>query len=240
MTGTLINVGGILAGSLIGLLLKRGIPEHISGAILKVQGLVVLIIGLNGVLTAMLYVDPVTGRLHDRGALILLISLVVGCAIGEALKIDDHVNGISDRIERRLGAGSFSKGFVSATLIFVVGAMGIVGALNDGLVGDSNVLITKAIIDGITSIILASSLGFGVIFAAIPVLIYQGSISLLAGVISPYISDDLIRMFSMVGYALVMVLGINFLLHTKIKVANLLPALVIPIIWYYVSAAIAV
>jgi uncharacterized membrane protein YqgA involved in biofilm formation len=238
LTGTLINVGGILIGSLIGLLVKRGIPENISAAIIKAQGLAVLIIGLNGVLTAMLYIDPETGRLRDTGALLLLISLAVGCAIGEALKIDDHLNGLSHRIEKRFGASNLSKGFVSATLVFVVGAMGIVGALNDGLTGDSTVLITKATLDFITAIILASSLGAGVFLAAIPVLIFQGVISLLAGVIAPYVSDDLIQVFSMVGYALVMVLGFNFLVGAKVKAANLLPALLIPIAWYYISAAI--
>ena len=239
MTGTLINVGGILIGSLIGLSLKRGIPEKISSAIIKALGLAVLLIGLNGVLTSMLFVDPATGRLHETGGLILVISLAVGCAVGEILKIDDHMNGICGRIEKRLGASDFAKGFISATLVFVIGAMGIVGALNDGLTGDSNILITKAVMDLITSIILASSLGAGVLFAAIPVLVYQGAISLLAGVISPYVSDDLIKMFSMVGYALVMMIGINFIFKEVLKVANLLPALIIPIIWYYVSLMIA-
>jgi uncharacterized membrane protein YqgA involved in biofilm formation len=202
MIGTIVNVAGILLGSLIGLLLKRGIPEHVGGSITKVQGLAVLVIGLNGVLTSMLSVDPQTGKLHDSGALLLLISLVLGCLIGELLKIDDRLNGGAEKLERKFGASDLSRGFITSTLIFVVGAMGLVGALNDGLRGDITVLFTKSMLDFITAIILTASLGAGVFLSAIPVLVIQGAISLLAGVISPYVSDALISLFGMVGYAL--------------------------------------
>lgn len=221
-------------GSVIGLLLKRGIPEQISTSLMKAQGIAILVIGLNGVLTAMLYIDTNTGKINDQGALLLLVSLVLGCLIGEVLKIDGRINRGAAKIERRFETSDFSKGFVSASLIFCIGAMGIVGALNDGLTGDTTVLFTKALLDFVTSIILAASLGWGVIVAAIPVFVLQGAISLLAGIISPYVSDELIRIFGMVGYALVMAIGINFLAGTKVKVANLLPALLIPIVYYFV------
>ena len=236
MTGTFVNVGGIIIGSLIGLFLKRGIPENINNAIIKVEGVAILVIGLNGVLTAMLSVGA-SGRLESDGALLLLVSLVVGCLVGEALKIEDRLNGLSGVLERRLKSDNLSKGFVTASLVFVIGAMAIVGALNDGLSGDHTILFTKTMLDFITAIVLAASLGIGVIFSAIPVFIVQGAISMLARFIAPYISDELIRLFSMVGYALVMALGLNFLADTKIRAANLLPALAVPIAYYYIFVA---
>jgi uncharacterized membrane protein YqgA involved in biofilm formation len=232
MTGTFVNVGAILLGSLIGLLFKRGIPAHINAAIIKAQGLAVFFIGLNGVLTCMLSADE-NGKLHDDGALLLLISLAVGCMIGEAAKIDDRLNNLGKFMEGKFKTDNFARGFVTASLIFVIGAMSLVGALNDGLSGDSTILFTKSLLDFITAIILTASLGIGVIFGAVPVLLVQGSISLLASAIGPYISDELIRLFSMVGYALVTAIGVNFLCDAKIRVTNFLPALLIPILYYY-------
>jgi len=236
MTGTIVNVIAIIIGSFIGLLIKRGIPANINTSITKVQGVAILIIGLNGVLTAMLSVGA-DGKVESDGALVLLISLVVGCIIGEVLKIEDRLNGLSGVMERKLKADNMSKGFMTATLIFVIGAMSIVGALNDGLTGDHTILFTKSLLDFVTAIILTTSLGIGVIFAAIPVFIVQGGISMLARIIAPYLSDELIRLFSMVGYALVMTLGFNFLANTKIRVANLLPALAIPVAYYFIFAS---
>jgi len=233
MTGTIVNVVAIIIGSLIGLALKRGIPQNINKAIIKIQGVAILIIALNGVLTAMLVVGT-DGRLLSDGALLLLISLVIGCFIGEIIKIEDRLNNFSDLMERKLKADNLSKGFIPATLVFVIGAMSIVGALNDGLTGDSTILFTKSVLDFITAIILTASLGIGVMFSAIPVFLYQGGIAMLARVIAPYLSDEPIRLLSMVGYALVMILGFNFLADTKIRVANLLPALVFPIAYYYI------
>lgn len=234
MTGTWVNFGGIILGGLIGLLLKRGIPERVNNAILKAEGLAILIIGLNGVLAAMFRADVQTGKLSDSGALLLLVSLVGGCLLGELLRIDDHLSNFGIMVERRSGASNFAKGFVTASLIFAIGAMGIVGALNDGLTGDSSVLYIKSILDFTTSIVLAAALGVGVLFSALPVFLLQGAIALLAGVISPFISQDLLTMFCMVGYALVMTIGLNFLCDCKVKIANLLPALLFPIGYYFI------
>jgi uncharacterized membrane protein YqgA involved in biofilm formation len=229
MTGTIVNVIAIIAGTAIGLLFKKGIPERISSSIMRAEGLAVGIIGLNGMIAAMFVIKE--NDLSDHGGLLLLVSLVAGCLIGELLKIDDRLNRFGDAVEKKTGKGDFSKGFVSATLVFCIGAMSIIGALNDGLVGDSNVLLVKSMLDFTTAIILASTLGFGVGVASIPVLILQGSISLLAHQISPYITDDLLDNICMVGYAMVLCIGINFLLNAKIKVANFLPALLGPIVY---------
>ena len=233
MTGTIVNAIAIVIGSLIGMLFKRGIPDRINTAIIKAEGIAIFVIGLNGVLTAMLSVNA-AGRLQADGAVLLLISLAVGCIIGELVKIEDSFNRLSLVIERKLKADNIAKGFVTATLVYVIGAMSIVGAINDGLTGDSTVLFTKSLLDFITSIILASTLGAGVIFSAIPVFIYQGAIAMLARFIAPFVTDEPIRLLSMVGYALVMTLGFNFLADTKVRVANLLPALAIPIIYYLI------
>jgi len=233
MTGTLINVGGIVAGALIGMLLRKGIPQHINDAIIKVEGLAIVIIGFNGVISAMFTLNPATGRLSNEGGLVLLVCLVLGCLIGEFLRIDDRICSFGRMVEQKSGAEGFAKGFVDASLVFSIGAMAIVGALDDGLRGDSSVLIIKSTLDFTTAIVLASALGIGVAFSAIPVFLLQGSISLLAGVISPYVSENLLNLFCMVGYAIVMVIGFNFLCDIKVKTANLLPALILPIIYYF-------
>lgn len=233
MTGTIVNVLGIILGSLIGLLLKKGIPEYINTAILKVEGLAIAVIGLNGVIAAMFTADS-SGGLKDSGGLLLLVSLVVGCLVGELLRIDDRFNRFGQSIEKKIGSGGFSRGFVTASLIFSVGAMSIIGPINDGLSGDSSILYMKTLLDGTTSIVLASALGIGVLFSCVPVLIVQAIPALLARQLAPFISDSLLDMFCMVGYAIVICIGLNFLCDTKIKVANLLPALVVPVAYYFV------
>jgi len=234
MTGTLINVAGIAAGAIIGVVLKKGIPKRITGAALKVQGVALCIISLNGVISAMFRVDPQTGELSSSGGLLLLVSLVLGCLIGELLRIEDRINSFAKNIESRFGASDFAKGFVAGSLIFPIGAMAVIGSLYDGLLGDSSVLIIKSTLDFITAIVLASTLGMGVLFAAIPVLILQGSLTLLAGQIYPFVSPELLNLFYMTGYAVVLCIGLNFMLDAKIRVANLLPALVIPILYYFI------
>ncbi len=231
MTGSIVNFVAIIIGGLIGLLIKNGIPERVERSIMSMQGLAVIVIGANGMLASMLIVNTETGRVSDNGGLLLLISLVVGAALGEVIDIDKRLNDAAKRIEVKLKADGFAKGFVSATLIFAIGAMAIIGALNDGLTGDSSVLIVKSTLDFVVSIILASSLGIGVLFSAIPVFLYQGAISLSASYLSPLLKGELLDNITMVGYALVITIGLNFLFDTKIKTANLLPALLIPIIY---------
>ena len=230
MLGTIVNVVAVVAAGILGSLAKRGLPKSLEDSLMKAIGLVVFIIGLNGVLTNMLSADE-TGKLSDSGTLLLLVSLALGVILGELLKLDDRLNRLGQVVERKIHMEGVAKGFVPATLIFTIGAMSIVGALNDGLRGDSNVLFVKSSLDFITGTVLASSLGIGVAFAAIPVLIWQGGISLAAGALSPLLSDLLLQEICMVGYAMVMALGINFLCNAKIKIANLLPGLLIPVLY---------
>ena len=232
--GTLINAALILAGGIIGLVFKKAVSKDMEYSIHKATGVAVLIIGLCGVLTAMLEV-VIEGRvkLASSGELILVISLTLGTFIGELLKLEERLNKGCKWIESKCKMSNFSTGFITSTMIYCIGAMAIVGAINDGLLGDSSTLITKGIIDGITSVVLAASLGYGVLFSVIPILLYQGGITLLAGLLENVLVGELLSNICMVGYALVMCIGINFLTNGKkqIKTVNMLPALLVPVVY---------
>lgn len=233
MIGTLVNAGAIVAGSLIGLLVRKGIPQRINDSIIKAEGLAIFLIALGGVITSMISADPETGKLTDSGGLLLLVCLVLGCLTGELLRIDDRLESLGKWLERKMNARGFAKGFVTATLLYCVGAMAIIGPLNDGLRGDTSILLVKSALDFTTSVVLASTLGRGVLFAAVPVLVLQGAIAVAARWIAPYISDSLLALICMVGYSIVLAIGINFVCGTGIKTANLLPALLFPILYYF-------
>ena len=234
MTGTLVNAAAIAAGGRVGLLLKKGVKGSHQDSINKALGVAVLGLGLNGVISSMFTVNA-DGTLASSGELLLIISLVLGTLAGEALRIDDRLNGLSGLVERRLHLSGFAQSFVNGALIYCVGAMAIIGALNDGLRGDASVLYIKSLLDGISSVVLGATLGPGVIFAALPVLVYQGSISLLAGVLEPFLAGELLGQICGVGYCLVLCIGINFLGMTKIKTANMLPALLVPVLWSFLQ-----
>lgn len=231
MTGTLVNAGAIVAGGLVGMLLKKGMKPNYEASIHKTLGVAVLILGLNGVIGAMFRVGE-GGRISSSGELLLIVSLVVGTFLGELWRIDDRLNGFGTKVEKKIGSAGFGAAFINGTLIYCVGAMAIVGALNDGLQGDASVLYVKSLLDGISSIILGATLGAGVCFSAVPVLIYQGGITLLAGSVAPYLQGALLDQLCMVGFALVACIGLNFISENlKIKTANMLPALLVPIVW---------
>jgi uncharacterized membrane protein YqgA involved in biofilm formation len=193
-----------------------------------------LVIGINGAISSMFTVGA-DGTLSSSGELLMVISLIIGTIAGEYLNIDEHLNRFGQRIEEKTKAEGFSKGFISASILYCVGAMAIIGSLNDGLTGDSSVLFIKGALDGTMSIMLTASLGLGVAFTATPVLLYQGAISLLAGVISPLVSGELLNQICCVGYVMVMAIGINLADITKIKVANLLPGLLVPVLYQIIQ-----
>jgi len=234
MSGTLLNAVGIIAGSLVGVGLKRWIPQGLTDHALRILGLATGVISITGVISAMFVVDTQTGALISSGGFLLLVSLVIGYVVGELIKVDHHINAFSKRVENRFGASGFARGFVAASVLFPVGAMSILGSLNDGLLGDISILLIKTGLDFTASIILASTLGIGVLFSFIPLILFQGSITLLAGAIYPFVSPELLDLFSMVGYTIVLCIGINFVAGTNIKVANLLPALAVPVVYYFV------
>jgi uncharacterized membrane protein YqgA involved in biofilm formation len=232
--GTLINCALIIAGGVIGLIFKKAVSEEIEYSIHKATGIAVLVVGLCGILSTMLKSN--NGTITSSGELMLVVSLAVGTFIGELLKLEQRLDKGCKKIETKFKMTGFSAGFISGTMIYCIGAMAIVGAINDRLLGDYSTLVTKGIIDGITSIVLAATLGYGVIFSAIPVLIYQGAITLLAGALENVLVGELLSNICMVGYAIVMCIGINFLTNgdKKIRTVNMLPAIFMPILLYQI------
>lgn len=230
--GTLINCALIIIGGTVGLIFKKAVSKEMEFSIHKATGIAVLVVGLCGILSTMLSVGG-DGKIKSSGELLLVVSLAVGTSIGETLKLEDRINAGCKKIEEKFKMSNFSAGFITASLIYCIGAMAIMGAISDGLLGDTGILVTKGIIDGITSIVLAASLGYGVLFSAVPVLIYQGGITLLAKLLENVLVGSLLNSICMVGYALVMCIGINFLYdgEKKIKTVNMLPAILVPVVY---------
>lgn len=227
--GSIVNAICIILGGLLGVMFKHGIKQSIQDSIYKAIGICVIVIGINGVLSNMAIIQE--GVLSTSGELIMVVCIVLGTLIGELLDIDGKLNGLSKKIEEKFHLAGFANSFVVASIIFCVGAMAIIGAINDGLLHDPSVLYIKSIIDGITSIILGATLGMGVIFSSVPVLLYQGLITLLAGSLSRFLVGEFLQQLCMVGYALVVCIGLNFLLKDKLKVANMLPSLVVVVLY---------
>lgn len=236
MTGTLVNCVAVIIGGLIGLLLKKGIKDTYAQGINKSLGIAVLIIGLNGVISNMFTVE--NGALKSSGELLLIVFLVVGTLIGELLKLDDRFNSFCKKIDSKFKDGGFASGFINGTILFCVGAMSIIGSLNDGLTGDSSVLFVKSALDFVNAVIFGATLGFGVIFVCIPMLIYQGGISLLAGSLSGILQGELLTQICMVGYAIIVAIGFNFFLEKKFKTLNMVPAIILPVAYHYIMMLI--
>jgi uncharacterized membrane protein YqgA involved in biofilm formation len=223
MLGTIVNCIAIIIGCLLGLIVKGRLSERISTTIMSGLGLCVLYIGISG-------------ALKGEDTLLMIISIALGALIGEVIDVDRWLNRLGHYLEskiRKKGGQTISiaEGFVTASLLFCVGAMAIVGALESGLKGNHETLFAKSLLDGISSIIFTSSLGIGVIFSAVTVLIYQGAIALGAGFLASFLSSTVISNISSVGSILIIGLGLNMLGVTKIKIANLLPAVLLPILF---------
>lgn len=230
MIGVIINGVAVIVGGMIGLLFKKGIPDSIEKSMNKAMGTVVIIIGLNGIITNMFSIKS-DGSLHSSGELLLVVSFAIGTLIGELLKLDEKIESFSGKIERHFHIEGFTNGFITASSIFCIGAMGIIGSINSGLTGDHSTLITKSIIDFVTAIVLASSLGIGVMFSFIPVVVYQGLICIFAGLLSNILVGELLTQVCMVGFTLIICVGLNLMANLKFKTVNMLPALFIPVIY---------
>ncbi len=220
-----MNALAVSGGTLVGLFFKKGFKENIREITNQGLGLSVLFIGISTTLSGLL--NP------ESRPILFIISLVLGGVIGELVKIETHLERMGDKLKARLGEGHgrVSEAFVTATLIYCVGSMAILGSIQSGLHDSHEILYAKSILDGICSIILASTLGIGVIFSIIPVLIYQGSLTLLASFIGPYATDEIIREISTVGGILIFGIGLNLLEIKRIRTGNFLPALLIPPLW---------
>ena len=231
--GTIINVAAILIGATAGILIKGGLSKRFEDTVTSAIGLCTMFIGISGAVAGMLKVSG-TG-LETRDTMVMIISLIAGALIGEWIDIEKRLEAVGEwcksKIPSQNGSGStFVEAFVTSSLIFCVGAMAIVGSLEDGLNHNYSILFAKAVMDGVMSIIFAASLGIGVYFSALPIAIYQGAITLLAGFIRPYLGDVVIGRMSFVGSILIFALGINLLFGKKIKIGNLLPAMFLPLV----------
>jgi uncharacterized membrane protein YqgA involved in biofilm formation len=226
--GTIVNSAAILGGALLGTLVKKGfsrkvrLTDKFNNILMQGIGLSVVIIGISN-------------ALKTQNMLLVIISLVIGGIIGQAVGVEKKLNSLGDYAQKKLGNGQnsiISEGFVTASLIYCVGAMAIVGSLDAGLKNDYTILYAKSMLDGITSIVLASTLGIGVAFSAIAVFVYQGAITLASGVLSPFLSDAVVSEMTAVGGILILGIGLSMLEIKKFNIGNLLPAILIPPIYF--------
>lgn len=213
--GTVFNSITVLIGSTAGLFIGRFIPERLNTTIFNCLGLFTMYVGINMTLST-------------KNSIAVLLSLVAGTITGDLLGLETKLNNMGDTIKSKLNAADtgFTQGFVSATLLFCVGSMAIIGAFNDGIRNDPELLITKGIMDGIASTLFAGSLGLGVIFSVIPMFIYQAGLTLIASWIEPFITPEIYANISGVGGLMIMGIGLNLLKVTQLKLGDMLPALI--------------
>lgn len=226
LLGTIANALAIVAGGLIGLLFRGRISERYTELIFDGLSLCIILIGL---LNAF--------KIHD--VLVVVFSITIGSVLGQWWRIEERLEHFSKQMEQRFlktsadeGGSSFSKGFITTTLIYCIGSMAIVGAFESGLAGNHQTLYAKAVIDGTATILFASSLGVGTLFSAIPVFIYQGGLALSATLLKPFLTEIAIADMSAVGGLLILAIGLNMLKLKKIPVGNMLPAIFVPLVYY--------
>ncbi len=223
MLGVTTNTLAIIAGALLGTIFKKYIPKNLGDVLFKAIGLCVIYVGIDG-------------ALKGENTLILIVSLVLGTLSGTLLKLEDRLYSFSHKLEEKLiknkeaNEQSLAEGFVSASLLFCVGAMAVVGSLQAGISNDNTMLFTKSILDGISSTVFASTMGIGVFFSSIAVFLYQGIIALLSGFVSPFLTTECVNEMTSAGSILIMAIGLNMTGITKIKIMDMLPAVFIPVI----------
>lgn len=228
--GTLINTLAVIAGGLLGLCLKNGIKKQLQDSLLHACGVATIFIGASGALSKMLVFQD--GEFGTTGTMLLVLSLVIGVTLGEWLDIEKRMDSIGEKIKRAVKAQNdnhFVDGFVNVSLIICVGAMAIVGSIQDGISGDYSMLAVKAVLDLIIVVVFAAAYGIGAVFSAIPILVYQGSITLIAAFCGNFVSDAIVSDLSFVGSVLIFCVGVNIAFGKKFKVGNMLPALLVPV-----------
>ncbi len=218
LLGPLVNGAAVVVGGLVGLFAGKLLPERLQKTLMSALALVVIGIAIPGI-----------G--DSQKALVPILSMVLGTIIGELLDLDGAVIRLGDWLQRKTGGrGRFTDGFVNSTMVFAVGAMSIMGGLNSGLLGDHTVLFSKSVIDGVSALLFASTMGVGVVFSSVPVLLWEGLVAVLASTLSPLLSADVIAEINSVGSLLLLTIGLNMLGATKIRVMNMVPAMFLPIL----------
>ena len=235
--GTLINVAAIVLGGLLGRLVGDRLPERIREGLTKACGVSTIFIAVSGALEQMLTLED--GVITASGSILIVICLALGTLVGELLRIEEGLERFGDWLKRRTGNGSdarFVDAFVTASLTVCIGAMAIVGSIRDGIEGDWSILAVKALLDLIIITVMAGSMGRGCVFSAIPVLLLQGSITLLAGVLAPVMTEAVLKNISLTGNVLIFCVGVNLVWGKKLKVASMLPTLIFAAIAAYLPA----
>ena len=222
-SGAFVNFILVIIGSSIGMLLRRGIPEKVQKTLVSAVALCVLYIGITGLFE------------ENINVLIVIISMALGAIVGQLIDLDRLVNVLAQKIEAKVKkdngkSGKIAEGFVSATLLFCVGAMTVVGSIDSGVSGDNTTLYSKSVIDCISSAVLASSLGFGVMLSSLGVIAIEGGLTLLAHVVQPILTTEVVAHISVIGSLLIIAIALNMLEITKIKVMNIIPAVFLPIL----------
>ena len=228
--GTIINVAAIIAGGVIGIVGGKWLSERCQETLIRAMGICVMVVGLAGALEKMLSVDG--GKLTSGGTMMLVISMAIGGLMGEILDLDRRMEGFGRWLREKSGNGKdnlFLDAFITATMTVCIGAMAIVGAVEDGINGNYTILAAKALMDFVIILVMASSMGKGCIFSAVPVGIFQGRVTLLARLVEPLLTTAALDNLSLVGSVLIFCVGINLIWKNTIRVANLLPALIVAI-----------
>lgn len=234
--GTLVNTGAVLAGGAIGVVAKRGLKPHFQQTMMQALGLATIFIGVSGTLKEMLTITE--GALAVNGTMLLILSMILGSITGELLQIERRLERMGDWLRAKIPAsaaagGKFVEGFVTCSLVICVGAMAVMGSLQDGITGDPSTLFAKAALDFMVVLVFASTLGVGVLFSAVPLFLYQGAITLLASLLAPLLGDPAVLAdLNMVGNVLIAGAGVNIAFQKDLHVGNMLPALLVPVFWH--------
>ncbi len=225
MQGTLINVIAVIVGSLVGLLIHSKLPKRITIIAFQGIGLFIIFLGIN-----------MASRANE--IILMIFSIVLGSIIGEWIDIDYYLNRFSDYLKKKVGSDNkkFSEGFITSFMLFCVGSMTVLGAIEEGLTGEPNLLLAKSVLDGFSSVALAAAMGIGVLFSVIPLFLFQGGLTLFAGLLEAFFSEIIVTELSAVGGLLLIGLGLNILEIKKLKITNMLPSLVVVVILVYFLA----
>ena len=228
--GTIVNTAAIIVGGLIGMILGKKLPARLQDTLMKGVGVCVLFLGIAGALEKMLIIE--NGALSSQGSMMLIASVSIGAVIGELIDIDGKMERFGVWLREKSGSNGdtrFVDGFVTASLTVCIGAMAVVGAIQDGIGRDPSTLIAKAVLDFIIVLIMSSTMGKGCLFSAIPVFLLQGSVTLLSTLIAPILTEPALNNLSLVGSTLIFCVGLNLVWGKKVKVANLLPAIIVAV-----------
>ena len=232
-TGTLANTAAVVVGGALGMVMGNRMKPSIQDTLMHALGMSTIFIGISGTLKEMLRFE--NGALSVEGSMLMIVSLVIGSVVGAWLEIEKKLDDMGVWLKARVKAKNdsrFVEGFVTTSLVICVGAMAVVGSLQDGLTGDAAMLYTKSVLDFILVMIFASTMGVGVLFSAVPLFLYQGGITLFAGVLAPLLGAAVISDLSLVGNVLIFGVGVNVAFGTKLAVGNMLPALIVPVVYH--------